>query len=97
MMMVSSQRGIVIRALCVFAMVLVCAMGIVQAVHAHPENSTSTHHVCTICSTAHVGLNTAMSFAPPVPNASILAPLAPESSGSFRSTEVHFIRPPPAA
>ncbi|MFZ3342932.1 MAG: hypothetical protein WA609_12305 [Terriglobales bacterium] len=97
MMKVSPQRGVLVRAVCVLAMALVFAMGIVQAVHAHPENSpTSAHHVCTICSTAHAGLNTAMTFAPPVLNTSPLAPLASKSSGIFRSAEVHFIRPPPA-
>jgi hypothetical protein len=85
-----------VRVVCVLAMALVCAMGIVQAVHAHPENSTSPHHVCSICSTSHVRLSTATTFAPSVLNSSALAPLAPESSGTFRSTEVHFIRPPPA-
>src|SRR5277367_6882674 len=93
---VSPQRGAMVRVVCVLAMALVCAMGFVQAVHAHPENSTAPHHVCSICSTAHVGLSTATTFAPPVLNASMLAPLASESSGIFRSTEVHFIRPPPA-
>jgi hypothetical protein len=91
------QRSAMVRVVCLLAMALVCAMGIVQAVHAHPEDSTAPHHVCSICSTAHVGLSTAITFVPPVLNESILAPLAPESSGIFRSAEVHFIRPPPAA
>jgi hypothetical protein len=95
-MRVFSQRGAMVRVMCMLAMALVCAMGVVQAVHAHPENSTSPHHVCSICSTAHAGLSTAATFAPPVLNSSMLAPLAPESSGIFRSNEVYFIRPPPA-
>jgi hypothetical protein len=95
-MRVSSQRGVLVRAVCVLAMALVCAIGIAQAVHAHPENSSAPHHVCSICSAAHAGLSTAITFAPPVLGASSLATLAPESSGIFRSTEVHFIRPPPA-
>ena len=85
-----------VRVVCVLAMALVCAMGIAQAAHAHPENSTAPHHVCSICSTAHAGLSTAMTFAPPVLGASLLATPARESLGVFRSTEVHFIRPPPA-
>jgi len=95
-MRLSSQRGAWVRVACLLAMALVCAMGIVQAVHAHPENSTSPHHVCSICSTPHVGLSTAISFAPPVLNASRLVALAAASSGIFRSPEIHFIRPPPA-
>ena len=45
------------RVVCVLSMALVCAMGMVQAVHAHPDDSTTSHHVCSICSTAHAGLN----------------------------------------
>ena len=96
LMRVFSQRGVLVRVVCVLAMALVCAMGIAQAVHAHPEDSSAPHHVCSICSTAHAGLSTAMTFAPPVLGASPLAITAPESSGIFRSTEVHCIRPPPA-
>jgi len=91
-----SKRGAFVRVVCVLAMVLVCAMGIVQAAHAHSETSTAPHHVCSICSTAHAGLNTGTTIGPPVLGISMLATPPRESAGIFRSTEVHFIRPPPA-
>jgi hypothetical protein len=77
-------------------MALVCAMGVAQAVHAHPEESSAPHHVCSICSTAHAGLGTEIAFAPPVLAALALAAPALELAGIFRTAEVHFIRPPPA-
>jgi hypothetical protein len=85
-----------VRVVCVLAMALVCGMGIVQAVHAHPEDSSSPHHVCSICSTAHAGLGMEIAFAPPVMAALALAAPAPVLEGIFRTAEVHFIRPPPA-
>jgi hypothetical protein len=85
-----------VRVVCVLAVALVCATGIAQAVHAHPEDSSAPHHVCSICSTAHAGLGTEIAFAPPVLAALALAAPAPVLAGIFRTAEVHFIRPPPA-
>lgn len=85
-----------VRVVCVLAMALVCAVGIVQAVHAHPDDSSSPHHVCSICSTAHAGLGMEIAFAPPVMAELAQTAPAPVLAGIFRSTEVHFIRPPPA-
>jgi hypothetical protein len=77
-------------------MALMCTMGVVQAVHAHPDDSTASHHACSICSTAQAGLSTdAMALAPVLATAA-LAIAASESPGIFRSAAVHFIRPPPA-
>jgi hypothetical protein len=77
-------------------MALVCAMGVVQAVHTHPENSTASHHSCSICSTAHAGLSTQAIAAAPVLTAAALATPARERAEIFRAAAVHFIRPPPA-
>jgi hypothetical protein len=96
MIRIFSRRGVMVRVVCLLAMALVCAMGIAQAVHAHPEDSSAPHHVCSICSTAHAGLGTEITFAPPVLAALALAAPAPVLAGIFRSAEVHFIRPPPA-
>lgn len=74
---------------------LVCAMGVVQAVHAHPDDSTASHHSCSVCSAAHAGLGTESVAMAPVLTAAALAIPAPESDGIFRSAAVHFIRPPP--
>jgi hypothetical protein len=85
-----------VRVVCVLAMALVCAMGIAQAVHAHPEDSSAPHHVCSICSTAHAGLSTAMAMEAPVQLVSALPPAPAESSEAFRPLTTRFIRPPPA-
>jgi len=85
-----------VRAVCLLAIALMCAMGVVQAVHAHPDDASAPHHACSICSAAHAGLNTGTAIGPPVLGASRLATPAQESAGIFRSTEVHCIRPPPA-
>ena len=85
------------RAVCLLAMVLVCAMGLVQAVHAHPENSTASHHACSICVTAHAGLSVQTVTTVPVLVATALAAPAREASGIFRPAATRFIRPPPAA
>jgi len=78
-------------------MALVCAMGIAQAVHAHPDDSSSSHHACSICSTAHASLSANAVAMAPVLDAAELAPPAPARAGIFRAAAVHFIRPPPAA
>lgn len=91
------DRGIAVRTVCLLTIVLMCAMGVAQAVHAHPDESTAPHHACSICLTAHARLGTEMTFAPPVLAVSPLLAAAPESHKVSRSTEVHFIRPPPAA
>ena len=86
-----------VRVLCLLTIALVCAMGIVQAVHAHRDDTSAPHHVCSICSTAHARLGTEMAFAPPVLAASALAVPTPEFFRVSRDIEVHFIRPPPSA
>lgn len=91
-----SKRGAFVRVVCVLAMVLVGTIGVVQAAHSHSEDSTTPHHVCSICSTAHAGLSTGTAIGPPLLGVSTLATPAQESAGIFRSTEVHCIRPPPA-
>jgi len=77
-------------------MALVCGMGMAQAMHAHPEGSTASHHVCSICSTAHAGLSMQAPAITPVMVAAVLVSPAPESAGIFRPSTTQFIRPPPA-
>jgi hypothetical protein len=76
---------------------MVCAMGVVQAVHVHSENSPAVHHACSICLTAHAGLNVATVSSAPIMLAAALANPAQQFSGIFRPVEARFIRPPPAA
>ncbi|MFZ3266349.1 MAG: hypothetical protein WA172_20260 [Terriglobales bacterium] len=77
-------------------MALVFAVGVVQAVHTHPQDSTASHHTCSICSTAHAGLSTVTIAAAPVMTAAALVTPPRERAQIFRVPTVHFIRPPPA-
>jgi len=93
---VLAKRGAWVRAVCVLCVALVCVMGMVQATHSHPENSTTSHHTCSICATAHVGLKTqTVSSAPVLATAALTTSLS-ESSEIFRPATTQFIRPPPA-
>ena len=84
------------RVMCVLAMALVCAMGVAQAMHAHPDDSTTSHHACSICAVAHAGLSVEAVALAPILVAAALATPAPESAGLSRPVATQFIRPPPA-
>src|SRR5580700_10512448 len=96
MLRVSASRGVFLRVVCMLCIALVCVMGTVQATHSHPENSTTSHHTCTICATAHVGLNTHSVASAPVLSTTALATSVSETSAIFRPALTQFIRPPPA-
>jgi hypothetical protein len=96
MLKVSSNRGGFVRALGVLCIALVCVMGTVQATHSHPENSTTSHHACSICATAHAGLSTQTVASSPVLATSALAIVVAEVFLIFRPVTSQFIRPPPA-
>src|ERR1700722_956471 len=96
MLNVSVNRGGFVRAMCVLCIALVCVMGTVQATHSHPENSTTSHHTCSICATAHVGLSTNTATLAPILATAALAHSIAEVSPSFRPATTQFIRPPPA-
>jgi len=96
MLRVAANRGAFVRAVGVLCVVLVCVMGTVQAAHSHPENSTASHHTCTICATAHVGINTQTVASAPVLVTAALASPVSEVSRIFRPATTQFIRPPPA-
>jgi len=96
MLKASSNRGGLVRAVCVLSVLLMCVMGTVQATHSHSENSTTSHHTCSICATAHVGLNTeTVALAPVLATTALAIPVA-EVSLIFRPASTQFIRPPPA-
>jgi len=80
----------------VLSVALVCVIGTVQATHSHPENSTTSHHTCSICATAHAGLNTETVVSAPVLAMAVLAVPVAEVSPIFRPLTTQFIRPPPA-
>ena len=96
MLRVSANRGVFVRAVCLLCVALVCVIGTVQATHSHPQNSTASHHTCSICATAHAGISTQT-----VASAPVLATAAPANSVAavariFRPATTQFIRPPPA-
>lgn len=92
----SANRGAFVRAVCVLSVALVCVMGTVQATHSHPDDSATSHHTCTICATAHAGVNTQAVAVAPVLTAAPLAITVAEVSLFFRPARTQFIRPPPA-
>jgi hypothetical protein len=94
-MKVSADRGRFARIVCVLSIALMCVMGTVQAVHSHANDSATSHHNCTICATAHAGINTAPVVAAPILGTTSLAILAAEVSPIFRPVTTQFIRPPP--
>jgi hypothetical protein len=84
-----------LRAVCVLCVALVCVMGTVQVTHTHAENSTASHHTCSICATAHAGLNTQPVASAPVLATAVLASPVTEIILIFRAVTTQFIRPPP--
>jgi len=91
-----ANRGGFVRAVCLLCVALVCVMGTVQATHSHPDDSATSHHTCSICATAHAGVNTQTTAAAPVFASTPLAILVADVSPIFRSAITQFIRPPPA-
>ncbi len=91
-----ANRGGLVRAVCVLSIALVCLMGTVQATHSHPDDSATSHHTCTICATAHAGVNTQTVAAAPVLLTAALIIVAAEISVIFRPVTTQLIRPPPA-
>jgi len=96
MIRVVANRGAFVRAVGVLCIAIVCVMGTIQAAHTHPENSTTSHHTCSICATAHVGLNTQTVASAPVLVTTALASSISEVSRFLRPATTQFIRPPPA-
>lgn len=96
MQQVPANRGAFVRAVCVLCVALMCVIGMAQATHSHPDDSATSHHTCTICATAHVGVKTASVAIAPVLNASFLAISVVEVASIFRPGTTQFIRPPPA-
>jgi hypothetical protein len=96
MLRVFAKRGAFVRAVCVLSIALVCVMGTLQATHSHPENSTASHHACSICAAAHAGLSTQTAVSAPVLATAGLSSTVAEVSLICRPAATQFIRPPPA-
>jgi hypothetical protein len=96
MLRVTANRGVFARAVVVLCVALVCVMGSIQATHSHPDDSSTSHHTCSICATAHAGISTqSVASAPVLASAALATPVA-EISLIFRPASTQFIRPPPA-
>lgn len=93
----SAKQGAWVRFVCLLCVALVGVMGVVQATHSHPEDSTAPHHACSICATAHAGINTHKVVSAPVLATLGRAILPAEVSLSFGVVVTPCIRPPPAA
>ena len=96
MLRVLANRGVFVRAVGLLTVALLCVMGMVQATHSHAESSATSHHSCSICATAHAGLNAQTVASAPVFITSDLADPTSEISRIFRPAATQFIRPPPA-
>jgi hypothetical protein len=96
MLKVSANRGVFARAVCVLCIALVCVMGSIQATHSHADDSATSHHTCSICATAHAGVNTQTGTSAPILVTAALASPVAEVSLIVRPAITQFIRPPPA-
>jgi hypothetical protein len=76
---------------------LILFVGVVQAIHVHPDNSKLPSHECSLCSIAHTGFvaGATHSFIPVLQVTAVAVAGQNEQrfSGYFSS---HTIRPPPA-
>jgi len=92
----TAKRSQIARALCVLCVVLVFAMGTVQAVHSHPANSQTSRHSCSICSAPSMGPAAATVDLLPMAKPVAMAYSARETFVAFRPVLTNFVRPPPA-
>ena len=96
MLRVTANRGVFTRAVVVLCVALICVMGSIQATHSHPDDSSTSHHACSICATAHAGISTQSVASAPVLASAALASPVTVTSPIFRPASTQFIRPPPA-
>ncbi len=95
MMKTPANRSLFTRVVCILSMALVCAMGVAQALHSHPDGSATSHHACSVCLASHAGMSVETETIAPVMVASALAVPAPQFAGISRPSVTQFIRPPP--
>jgi len=87
------KSGRIRQSCAVLCVALMCAMGTIQATHTHAENSTTSHHSCSICATAHAGFNTQTVASAPVLRTAALTTFVAEAVSHFPSCHQQFIRP----
>lgn len=97
-LLAKSTRASWWRVLLAFVCVLlVVAVGTVQAVHIHTDG-TATHADCSLCTTAHVSVHVQRtpSAAPPVALAKWIEPAVEQRAAAPVAYFALFTRPPPA-
>jgi hypothetical protein len=92
-----ADRGVILRTTAVLCVLLVFAIGIVQAVHSHPDSAKTARHSCSICSTPNANLNTQNVSPVPVMVAVPVVRIETTAPRIFRPATANFVRPPPAA
>ena len=92
-----ANRGVIVRNTAVLCVLLVFAIGTVQAVHSHPDSAKTAQHSCSICSVPNAKLNTQSASPEPLMIAVPAARIETIAPKSFRPATTHFVRPPPAS
>jgi hypothetical protein len=91
------NRSVIARTTAVLCVLLVFAIGTVQAVHSHPDSAKTSQHSCSICSVPNAKLNTQSASPEPVMVAVPVARIETTAPKIFRPATTNFVRPPPAA
>ena len=92
-----ANRGVIVRTTAVLCVLLVFAIGTVQAVHSHPDSAKTAQHSCSICSVPGAKLNTQTVSPAPAMVAVPVARIEKTAPRIFRPTTTNLVRPPPAA
>jgi len=91
------NRSLLVKTTAVLCVLLVFAIGTVQAVHSHPDSEKVAPHSCSICSVPSAKLNTESVSPAPVMVAVPVARVEATAPRIFRPATTNFVRPPPAA
>lgn len=91
------NRSLLVKTTAVLCVLLVFAIGTVQAVHSHPDSEKVAPHSCSICSVPSAKLNTESVAPVPVMVAVPVARIESTAPRISRPATTNFVRPPPAA
>jgi len=85
------------KACALLCVLLILFAGFAQAIHVHPDSSSSASHECSICSVAHAGAIVKAAYrVVPVFRRSILIPREAASPKPLLLASFLYIRPPPS-
>ena len=96
MIRATANRSQIAQLLGVLCIVLVLAMGTVQALHSHPDDSQTPRHSCSICSAPSLGPAATTVSVLPMVRPVAMTHFARETFVVFRPALTNFVRPPPA-